>query len=161
MKKSLTLLALTVVGALGIGGAVRGVYANQGQRPAAEIAQSTQSSTTLAQDNDAAGEQADDPEDGERGGDQQETAQLQSLAKITAQQAQQTAEAAQGATATGVELDAEDGSLVYEVKFADAEVLVDAGNGQILHTEVTGQEEDDATEAPIQGSIQVPDHDQE
>ena len=169
MKRSLMLLVIGILSALGIGGAVRSVYANQTQRPVAEIAPSPQSSTP-AQDADGAGEREDDQAEGEMDDDQEEgemdddqgeqaaSAQLQNLAKITAQQAQQTAEAAQAATANEVELDVEDGSLVYEVKFADAEVLVDAGDGQILHTEMAGQEEDNATEAPIQGSIQVPNY---
>lgn len=85
--------------------------------------------------------------------------QYEALAQITPQQAQQTAEAAQGDTATEVELDIEDGSLVYEVEFNHVEVVVDAGNGQILRTEREGEEEDDTTEVPIRGSIQVPHHD--
>ena len=61
-------------------------------------------------------------------------------------------------TATEVELEEEDGSLVYEVEFVpnNTEVYVDAGNGEILKIELAGEEEDDATETPIRGSIQVP-----
>ncbi len=84
--------------------------------------------------------------------DSVENAQYQSLAKITLDQAKQTAEAAQGETAIGVQLDEEDNSLVYEVEFVAADVFVDAGTGEILATEL----ENDSTDAPIQGSIQVP-----
>lgn len=90
-----------------------------------------------------------------------EQRQYQSLARITPQQAQQVAEAAHGSTAIKVELEVEDGSLVYEVEFADAEVLVDAGNGQILKIERAGQENNDETETPVRGSIQILDDNQE
>ena len=150
MKNSLkTLLSLGLVTALGTGGTV--LIANaQNNAPAAtrdaRVAQTV--------DNEA----NEGPEDKENEDDDaQEMAQYEALATITAEQAKQTAETAQGATATEVELDEEDGSLVYEVKFADeTEVLVDAGNGEILKTELAGEEENDATETPIRGSIQVP-----
>ncbi len=120
----------------------------------AQIAQAADGEMNDASENEA-------NEMGEGSEDTQEMSQYQALAKITPQQAQQTAEAAQGGTASRVELDVDDGSLVYAVEFADAEVTVDAGNGQILKTEPNGQEENDAAEASIQGSIQVPDNDQE
>lgn len=92
--------------------------------------------------------------------DAQKSAQYQSLAKITPQQAQKVAEAAVGGTASKVELGNEDGNLVYEVMVSQTEVLVDAGNGNILHREDANVEENDAAEAPIpRSSIQVPDHD--
>ena len=86
--------------------------------------------------------------------DSAENAQYQSLAKITLDQAKQTAEAAQGETAIGVQLDEEDGSLVYEVEFVAADVFVDAGTGDILATEL----ENDSNASPIQGSIQLSDN---
>lgn len=106
-------------------------------------------------------EDSEGPEPQDHAEEAAEIRQYEALAKITSQQARQTAEAARAATATKVALDANDGSLVYEVKFADAEVLVDAGNGRILKTELAGQEATAAQEVPIQGSIRVPDHDQE
>lgn len=84
--------------------------------------------------------------------DSAEDAQYQSLATITLDQAKQTAEAAQGETAIGINLGEEDNSLVYEVKFVAADVFVDAGTGDILATEL----ENDSTDARIQGSIQLP-----
>ncbi len=83
--------------------------------------------------------------------DSTEDAQYQSLAEITLDQARQTAEAAQGDAAIGIQLDEEDGSLVYEIDFVEADVFVDAGTGEILGTEL----ENDSAESPIQGSIQV------
>lgn len=80
--------------------------------------------------------------------------QYQSLAKITLDQAKQTAESAQGETAIGVQLDEEDNSLVYKVEFVASDVFVDAGTGEILATEL----ESDSTDAQIRGSIQVTDN---
>lgn len=88
--------------------------------------------------------------------EQQEAEHLQSLAKITLEQAKQAAEAALGGTASSVELETEDGSLVYEVEIGQTEVVVDAGNGEILYTEE--ENEADVASRP-QGSIQVPDTD--
>lgn len=66
-----------------------------------------------------------------------ESAALQGQATITAEQAQAAAEAANaGAKATKVELDNENGVLVYSVQLDNGlDVKVDAGNGSILHTE--------------------------
>ena len=65
--------------------------------------------------------------------DAQEEAQLRTLAKITPQQASQAAQAAVPGTVSSVKLEEEDGSLVYQVVIGQTEVLVDAGNGQVLH----------------------------
>ena len=74
-----------------------------------------------------------------------EAAALQELATISPEEAQATAEAANpGSTATEVELDDENGSLVYSVELDNGlEVQVDAGDGTILHTEQAGDEADD------------------
>ncbi len=71
-----------------------------------------------------------------------EAAALQELATISPEEAQATAEAANpGSTATEVELDDENGSLVYSVELDNGlEVQVDAGDGTILHTEQEGHE---------------------
>lgn len=90
-----------------------------------------------------------------QGLEEQQADRLQALAKITLEQAKQAAEAAIGGTASSVELEAEDGSLVYEVEIGQTEVVVDAGNGEILYIE----EENEADASRPQGSIQVPDLD--
>lgn len=66
-----------------------------------------------------------------------EAAVLQGMATLTADQAKAAAEAANpGATAVKVELDNENGVLVYSVELNNGlDVKVDAGNGAILHTE--------------------------
>lgn len=100
-----------------------------------------------------------------------EAAALQGMATISADQAKVAAEAANpGATAVKVELDNENGALVYSVELSNGlDVKVDAGNGTILHTEQVdaneagtadtdnvqeelqeefGSQADDATETP-------------
>ncbi|MGB3614472.1 MAG: PepSY domain-containing protein [Elainellaceae cyanobacterium] len=148
MKKSLTIIALGILSTLGVAGLIR-IADAQSQRPEATPSEAIAQSPEMDDDDDGEMDDDDDMEEIDE-------AQFQSLAKITPQQAQQIAEEAQGATARDVELEVEDGSLVYEVEFDTVEVLVDAGNGQILQTELEGEEEDDADEAPVQGSIQVP-----
>ncbi|MBE9193965.1 PepSY domain-containing protein [Synechocystis sp. LEGE 06083] len=149
VKVALTLGLLTVIGT---GGAAMVANARSLSPVANSVIRIAQ---TVDNEANEGPESKDDTEDA------QEIARYQSLVKITPQQARQKAEAAQEATATKLSLEVEDGSLVYKVDFANAEVLVDAGNGQILKTELAGQEENDATEVTIQGSIQVPDNDQE
>lgn len=67
--------------------------------------------------------------------EKEEAAQYAGLAKITEAQAIKAAEANVGGTASEVELEAENGSLVYEVKIGNQEVLVDAGTGAVLFVE--------------------------
>lgn len=66
-----------------------------------------------------------------------EAAALQKMAHITAAQAKAAAESAHpGATAVKVDLDNENGVVVYSVELSNGlDVKVDAGNGKILHTE--------------------------
>jgi uncharacterized membrane protein YkoI len=67
----------------------------------------------------------------------EEEAALQSKAIISAADAEQAALAANpGTTVVKTELDNENGVLVYSVELSNGkDVKVDAGNGQILHTE--------------------------
>ena len=158
MKKTLkTALGLGLVAAIGASGTaiVANANSNTTTAPAARMVQAADSGANEGPENEA----NEGPDEENEADVAQASAQYQALAKITAAQAQQTAEAAQGSTATDIELTEEDGSLVYEVEFGNVDVLVDAGDGKILKTETEGQEEDDATEMPIQGSIQVPDSD--
>lgn len=86
--------------------------------------------------------------------EQQETAKLQALAKITPQQAQQAAQAAQPGQAMGVKLEDENGNLVYAVKIGPNEVKVDAGNSKVLYTETPNSEQNESNHP--RSSIQVP-----
>lgn len=94
------------------------------------------------------------PEDGENGtetddgeaGEAQEAKALESLATSTAQEASAAATAAVPGTAGAVELENENGYVVYNVEVTSpdgtiVEVKVDAGNGSVL-----AQEADDDTE---------------
>lgn len=71
-----------------------------------------------------------------------EPADLSSLAKIKADQAMASAQAAfPGAAVKKVELDNENGCLVYSVFLSNGlDVKVDAGNGSVLHHEQAGKE---------------------
>lgn len=87
-----------------------------------------------------------DGEKGEEAGDRTEggeSERLKSLARITPEQAQSAALAQVNGTAKKVELENEDGNVVYgvEVKTANGEsdVKVDAGDGRVLHIEQDGE----------------------
>ncbi len=73
---------------------------------------------------------------------------------ITADQAKAAALAANpGTTALKAELDDENGCLVYGVELSNgADVKVDAGDGQVVHTEAAGP--DDASEGAHSESIE-------
>ncbi|WP_216326191.1 PepSY domain-containing protein [Deinococcus aestuarii] len=86
--------------------------------------------------------------------DAQEEAQLRTLAKITPQQASQAAQAAVPGTVTSVKLEDEDGSLVYAVVIGQTEVVVDAGNGKVLHQEAADSE-NEAGETGQEGNEQA------
>lgn len=75
-----------------------------------------------------------------------EAAALQPLATITADEAAQTAVAtAPGTSVVQVELDNENGWLVYSVELSDgSDVKVDAGNGAVLMTDSGDEQENDA-----------------
>jgi len=85
--------------------------------------------------------------------EQQESKKLQSLAKITPQQAQQSAEIAAKGKATSVNLENENGDLVYAVLIGQNEVIVDAGNGKVLGTTPPNSENNEKTQ--FRSSIQV------
>ncbi|MBC7339549.1 MAG: PepSY domain-containing protein [Firmicutes bacterium] len=72
-----------------------------------------------------------------------EPADLGQLATVTVDQARAAAVAANpGTTAVEVELDNENGYLVYSVELSNgADVKVDAGTGKVLHTEQPGADD--------------------
>ena len=130
MKIPTKMLAVTVtIGILGLARFGSLVYANQGQSVAA-----LPQNQKIAEVSDGDGEANDDAQD------QQESSKLQSLAKISSQQAQQSAEASLGGRASSVKLENEDGNVVYAVAIGQQEVTVDAGNGQVLYTEAANSE---------------------
>ena len=75
----------------------------------------------------------------------EDAAAFQRFAKVTANEAEAAAIAANlGATVVETELDNENGVLVYSVELSNGnDVKVDAGNGQILHTESDDVDDED------------------
>lgn len=160
MKRSTQIImAVAFIGTLGLSGLVKTVYARQ---PESEVAIMPQhhSSNKVAQARLSEVEQQATEEKGDREtnddiNDRQEAALLQSLAKISPQQAQQAAETAQGGKASSVKLENENGSLVYAVKIGQKEIKVDAGNGQVLYIENDDRENDRNEASRPKSSIQV------
>jgi Peptidase propeptide and YPEB domain len=156
MKSSTKLIVVgTLLGTLGLAGVARFANAGPAKPPYATIPPYHSSQMTGDRDtetNDGAKVQAED---------QKESAKLQSLAKITPQQAQQAAEAAQGGKgwqggqASSVKLENEDGNLVYAVVIGQREVKVDAGNGRVLYTELRNHEDKKTEASRPRSSIQV------
>ena len=83
---------------------------------------------------------------------ERESINLKALAKITLQQAQRAAESAEGGKATEVKLENEDGNLIYAVKIGQKEVTIDAGNGRVLYTELSKNDEQPHPRSSIQVS---------
>ena len=83
--------------------------------------------------------EADEQGEENSSAEQSEAAQYQKLARITAAQARSSALASVPGTATSVELENEDGNLVYGVTVktsaGERDVKVDAGNGKVLFIE--------------------------
>lgn len=170
MKRSTKIiLAAAFVSTLGLGGLVKTVNAKQVQFPVAVMPQhrsSTQVAQTSIQNGNVNQQGAEEANEGGRETNDdnvkegQEATNLQSLAKITPQQAQQAAQSAQGGTASSVKLENENGNLVYAVDIGQKEVKVDAGNGQVLYVENANQENEEVNEASRpKSSIQVPNKD--
>lgn len=160
MKRPLTLVIFSLLSFFVIGGTVYRASAAPRQRPVATVPSSLQTPTgTIV--SDAKGATLDDPEDNAKEDspeDQQEDAQLQPLAKITSQQAAAIASGAVSGTVSQISLDNEDGTLVYKVMVGQSEVLVDAGNGAVLETEIADHES--ANDIAPAGSIRLPDENQ-
>ncbi len=98
-----------------------------------------------ADENEQNEAQENEQDEGEGGAAEAgEAARFQSLARVTADQARAAAVAQVPGTARTVELDNEDGNLVYSVEVAttagDRDVKVDAGNARVLHVEKGDQE---------------------
>ena len=99
------------------------IHAIAPNNPLAQVAE--------APEGDGDGETNDDAKE------KQESARLQSLSKITPEQAQQSAEKAVGGKASRIKLENEDGDLIYSVLIGENDVKVDAGNAQVLYIENT------------------------
>ncbi len=71
-------------------------------------------------------------ENGTEIADAQETAQYQSMARITPAQASAAAQAVVPGTVTNVQLGDENGFLIYDVVIGNRDVIIDAGNARVL-----------------------------
>ncbi len=134
MKTSVKVLLIGTLSILGVSGLAKIVSA---QFPATPPS----SHTLPAEISDGDGETNDDARD------------FQALTKITPNQAQQAAETAMGKRADQVELENDDGNLVYAVSFGQQDVKIDAGNGVLLYTDNQRDEQTQATHP--RSSIQV------
>jgi uncharacterized membrane protein YkoI len=153
MKTSTNLIVIgSLLGTLGLAGVARFVHATQPQ-PSIAIMPEHRNGSLMTKASDGDKETNDDAKG--KAADREESAKLRSLAKITAQQAQQAAESSQGGQAKGVKLENENGNLVYAVEIGNQEVTVDAGNGKILSTEMTNQKNGANEENHPRSSIQV------
>ena len=96
------------------------------------------SSIQVPDDQDEEDEEKDENEEKER--EENEAVRLQALARVTADQARSAALSRVPGTVQEVELENEDGNLVYSVEVRTAtgeqDVKVDAGNARVLHVEV-------------------------
>ena len=151
MKTSTKLIAVSaLLGTLGLSGVLSFAHARQSKTSVATIPEH-RNSHQISQNGDR--ETNDDTK--AQAEEQQDSAKLQSLAKITAQQAQNTAEVAQGGKAQSVTLENDDGNLVYAVMIAKKEVKVDAGNGHVLYTEAINHEDKKTDVSHPKSSIQI------
>lgn len=130
-------------GAAGIAGAATGGQADPAQAPPAEADESQDPSYTSS---------VTAPEGDESQSEADEATALEGLATITADQARDAALATVPGTAAEVELDNENGNVVWsvEVTMADGmetEVKVDAGNGDVLAQDVDDDSESGESEA--------------
>lgn len=157
---------LSLIVALGVllaGGGTAGVLAAQSRQPGAQQSQRERSreedrvpyrSSIQVPDDEADEQRKNDDADSEAKGsgrakgregpemEEQDVVTLQSLARISVEQAKTAALTAVPGTVTGAGIENEDGNLVYGVRVRTAagvqDVKVDAGNGKILHVEKDG-----------------------
>jgi uncharacterized membrane protein YkoI len=139
-----------LLGTLGLASVLSFAHASQSKMSVATMPEH-RNSRQISQNGDR--ETNDDAQ--ETAEDQKASVKLRSLAKITAQQAQEVAEAAQGGKAQNVTLENDDGNLVYAVMIAKQEVKVDAGNGHILYTEAMNHEDQKTDVSYPKSSIQI------
>lgn len=168
-KKSLAAMVLAALSVMGLGGAAL-AQSNSTPAPAVAQTQDKATATeateapeneaaeaaedSAAEEADGANEGTDDetedpmlnssmqaPAESDGQSEADEATALESLATITPQQARAAATAEVPGTVLEVELDNENGSVVYSVEIDNAtgghiDVKVDAGNGTVLHQDV-------------------------
>jgi uncharacterized membrane protein YkoI len=116
------------------------VQDNQNERAEANESEEAEESEAAEENESQDGEKGKESEGRAEGA---ESERLQSLARITPEQAQAAALAQVPGTVKKVELENEDGNVVYgvEIKTAkgESDVKVDAGDGRVLHVEQDGE----------------------
>ena len=138
-KKIIGMLALGLL----LGGGSIGAYQVAAQNNnATQVSTATQQQET--QDPSYKGSIMVDEAKYEGKSEQDESKALAGLAQITADQTKQAAEIKIGGTASSVELDNENGNLIYGVRIGNQEVKVDAGNGSMLQVENDDNEKESA-----------------
>lgn len=139
---------------LALGGT--GVALAQSDAPAAPQSSTDGAETDNTQDPSYTGSIPAPPDNGAEAPEADEAASLEGLATITPDEASAAALAAVPGTAGAVELDNENGFVVYSVEVTAADgttidVKVDAGNGQVLAQDTEGAEGDEGTEGTEDG----------
>lgn len=144
-----TILAVLLTGTIGAGSLITVALANSSDRAAKVfMTQAVEDETEMESEQES---------DADEAREEEAAARLQPLAKITADQAKEAALQVQDGKVRELELEAENGSLIYEVTIDETEVFVDAGNGDILYTQGVNEKIDEATEqSRPPSSIQVP-----
>ncbi len=152
-RRTSWILSLALILGGGLGSVAMAQAAGRGHQDAPKYRSSIQlpkdarEADERAEEQNEQGENEEKAEEGgrEEGGaqEQAESAKLASLARITKEQARAAAVAQVPGTVTAVELENEDGNLVYSVEVktsaGDQDVKVDAGNGKVLHVDKDGE----------------------
>ena len=146
-----TLSAVAIAAGLGLGAAgVANAVSSNGQTTASAAAGAEAGTGAEVQDPSYTSS-VQVPESATEENDQAEAAALQAAAKISPEQAKQAAVAAVPGTAGKVELENENGNVVYGVEVtangATIDVKVDAGNASVLAQETDQKEGTDGTES--------------
>ena len=146
-----TLSAVAIAAGLGLGAAgIANAVSSSGQT-AAPTAAGTEAGTGAEVDNPSYTSSVQMPESATEENDQAEAAGLQAAAKISPEQAKQAALAAVPGTAGKVELENENGNVVYGVEVTangtTIDVKVDAGNASVLAQEADQKEGTDGAES--------------
>jgi uncharacterized membrane protein YkoI len=121
------------------------VHDSQNEREEANESEEAEGNET-AEANEAKesrdGEQADEAQDR---AELAESEQLKSLARVTPELAQSVALSQVNGTVKKVELENEDGNVVYSVRVktanGESDVKVDAADGRVLHIEQDGEDD--------------------
>jgi uncharacterized membrane protein YkoI len=147
-----TLSAVAIAAGLGLGAAGVANAVSSGGQTTAPAAAGTEAGTGAEVQDPSYTSSVQVPESATEENDQAEAAALQAAAKISPEQAKQAALAAVPGTAGKVELENENGNVVYGVEVTangtTTDVKVDAGNASVLAQETDQKDGTDGGEAP-------------